>query len=529
MLLDGGSAEHLLGKTEMEVIIVAHVQDAKGQVLGDVPVTFTATSEPADIESSIRTVDTEDDEEDKEHGNAQRKISGLPLSGTYRVTVAVSADGVDLGSIVIVRPGNLDSVMATACFDDAKNKADDDGCGMGRRPQSVFKRGDSFVIVAQAKDALGTVIMPDKSSVEIPADAADSFGAPMADAEKKVFTIAIEDDAMSGVYNLTVKAEQNLANSTMLTETAMVSVTISGDLTQYAVTGPSRIPAGRIETYTVSALDANGAPATIKTTGDGKNDKVTVLVTGSGASDIRVLDLGANEKTLADDGTSTFRIFAPPNAPDSEIIITIIGVMGTETVTKQVNIGDNRAPMAVGTLEAITLAPGATQDVDVADAFSDSDGDMLVYTAMATPEGLTVTVAGSVITLTAGEANAMVTVTVMATDPSGAGAAQSLMVSVAPNDLLTSPDNVEATADDTTITVTWTPGVNASRGHLVLLFSTPDFELVQFADPTVSGTHTFTGLDPGTYVAVVVSIRQMSEYLYEFVLVTVLAPAAAAM
>jgi hypothetical protein len=74
-------------------------------------------------------------------------------------------------------------------------------------------------------------------------------------------------------------------------------------------------------------------------------------------------------------------------------------------------------------------------------------------------------------------------------------------------DVTTDPDNLM-------IEVTWTPGENADGGHLVLLF-TSDFDDVTVGTPTEEGTYTFSNVDADTYVAVVVSIKTRSEYLYD--------------
>ena len=91
---------------------------------------------------------------------------------------------------------------------------------------------------------------------------------------------------------------------------------------------------------------------------------------------------------------------------------------------------------------------------------------------------------------------------------------------------LTAPTNVMAT-DTTTnpgnlmIEVTWTAGENADGGHLVLLFSSDFSDLADTAVPTEEGRHSFTGVSAGDYVAVVVSIKSRSEYLYASDTVTV--------
>ena len=91
----------------------------------------------------------------------------------------------------------------------------------------------------------------------------------------------------------------------------------------------------------------------------------------------------------------------------------------------------NQAPMAVGELDAVTLTVGDDPAmVDVSGAFSDADMDALTYTATSSmTDYATVAVSGSMVTITGvavGEATIMVT----ATDPAGAMATQTIMVTV---------------------------------------------------------------------------------------------------
>ena len=88
---------------------------------------------------------------------------------------------------------------------------------------------------------------------------------------------------------------------------------------------------------------------------------------------------------------------------------------------------------------------------------------------------------------------------------------------------LTKPTDVTATSNAAgMVTVSWTDGENAPGGHLVLLF-TGDFTEVPGIEVPADGTNTqsFTNIAAGEYVAVVVSIKSRSEYLYDYSLVTV--------
>ena len=79
---------------------------------------------------------------------------------------------------------------------------------------------------------------------------------------------------------------------------------------------------------------------------------------------------------------------------------------------------------------------------------------------------------------------------------------------------LTAPSDVMATVgvtDPGAITVTWTPGENATEGHLVLLFNSDFTEVPHVGVPTGEGMYTIPDVTTaGDYVVVVVSVKSRS-------------------
>ena len=170
----------------------------------------------------------------------------------------------------------------------------------------------------------------------------------------------------------------------------------------------------------------------------------------------------------------------------------------------------NAAPMAVGTIAAVSVTEGQMSEMDVSGYFSDADmDDTLTYTAMSDMTSYaTVSVSGSMVTIN-GVAAGSAIVTVTATDAAGASAMQTIMVTVEAADMtLGAPGGVmssDATTDPGTllVKVDWTPGNNAV-GHLVMLF-TDDWQGAPMVEGTPTGnSHTFT-VDAGSYIAVVVA------------------------
>ncbi len=90
----------------------------------------------------------------------------------------------------------------------------------------------------------------------------------------------------------------------------------------------------------------------------------------------------------------------------------------------------NRAPTAVGSIEAQTIPTGESVAVDVAANFSDPDGNTLSYSAASSDEAVaTASVSGSSVTI-GGVAAGEATVTVTASDPAGLTASQTIGVTV---------------------------------------------------------------------------------------------------
>ena len=90
----------------------------------------------------------------------------------------------------------------------------------------------------------------------------------------------------------------------------------------------------------------------------------------------------------------------------------------------------NRAPVAVGSLPAQTLAVGQTVVIDVSQHFEDPDNDSLTYAVTTTDSALAVAmVSGNVLMVTA-RARGTTSVTVTATDPGGLSDLQRFDVTV---------------------------------------------------------------------------------------------------
>ena len=174
----------------------------------------------------------------------------------------------------------------------------------------------------------------------------------------------------------------------------------------------------------------------------------------------------------------------------------------------------NNAPMTVGTIDAVTVAAGATTAaMDVSGYFSDADNDALTYAAASDDDAIATAniPAGSNMLTISGVAAGSATITVTASDGNGGTAEQEIGVTVESADMtLGAPTGVtvevdDEDPDDIDVMVTWENGANA-LSHLVLLFDTSDWSLAKpAATQQDSGDTTFRNVAPGTYVAVVVA------------------------
>ena len=174
----------------------------------------------------------------------------------------------------------------------------------------------------------------------------------------------------------------------------------------------------------------------------------------------------ANGDALAYSATSSNPTVATVAAAGSTVNITAVapgnatititandpgGLQATSAVTVTV---PNRAPQAVGTIAAVTVAGGETATVDVSGNFMEPDGQTLSYSASSSDTDVaTATTSGSAITVTA-VGRGMATVTVTATDPGGESATQSFQVTVpnrAPEPTGSIPDAEVKSGESTTV------------------------------------------------------------------------------
>ena len=153
----------------------------------------------------------------------------------------------------------------------------------------------------------------------------------------------------------------------------------------------------------------------------------------------------------------------------------------------------NRAPVAVGSIGALTIDVGATVTTDIASNFNDPDGDALTYSAATSDGGVaTATVSGSQVATT-GVAAGTATITITARDPGGLTATQTMAVTV---QAVNNPPTVTGTIDDQTLNVGDSVTIDVADS-----FSDPDGDELAFA-ATSSDTAVATASVSGSMITV---------------------------
>ena len=144
---------------------------------------------------------------------ARRVISNLPATG-FRVTVKVTADGVEIGTINIVRNGDPATIEAaiyaydgcvTPSSSDPPVRTEDtlnlkgDDCAMDMR----YGREQMFVVDATVKDAVGNSLTAETATVKI-GDAAVLSEMTHGTAPDTFDVYTVKDDAAYGMSSVTV-------------------------------------------------------------------------------------------------------------------------------------------------------------------------------------------------------------------------------------------------------------------------------------------------------------------------------------
>lgn len=172
-------------------------------------------------------------------------------------------------------------------------------------------------------------------------------------------------------------------------------------------------------------------PAQTIAAGESKSLDLTVYFTDPDG------DAMAFAATVSDDATATVSVSGTVLsiaglAPGTAVVNVFASDPGGLSATQRTQVtvtAANRAPGAVATIPGIVLDTGQWASVSVSSYFRDADGDALSYSATTSNATVaTVAVSGDIVTITH-EGRGTATIDIVARDPGGLSARQSLEVS----------------------------------------------------------------------------------------------------
>ena len=349
-LLDGGKLEIDMG-AEDGVTIYAILEDKEQHPLMDTDVTFTATEVPAGIIAASDRMDQEDTDMfgtttnvtdiAEDDAVATFKLDDLTdVNGAYRITIELATGDLDLGTVILKREGDPETIVAgvfnAACFtpdgtdEDPDysqaefNDKNEDCTAMGDAMR--FGAGEMLFVKAHLEDSLGSFVGDGTSLDSKLANEDDDLlgDADMLEIEDPVET---DDPARAWVYTVDEHATLGdrmitVSSSVEDIDDVMLTVSVAGPPASYMIDGPDSIEIGGSAMFTVTAQDAiEGVPYFGK---DPMDMMVAVDVLNLNSSNIRGLMNGM----LAldpDTGMGSFEVFAPRDAMDGETIRIFVG------------------------------------------------------------------------------------------------------------------------------------------------------------------------------------------------------------
>ena len=259
-----------------------------------------------------------------------------------------------------------------------------------------------------------TIEVDETASLDLPTYFTDPDGDDLA------YSAVISDGAVAGIEvdgsTLTVNAIAKGAATVTVTATDTEGLSA---MQEFAVTVPNRPPlaAGFIDGQTIAV----GETATTELSGHFSDPDGDDLVYTAAVSDAALVDasvsVGAVTVTAVAKGEATVTV----TATDTE------GLTATQAFVVTV---PNRAPIAVGSIEARTVEIGQSATLDLSGFFEDADGDDLAYSVSSSDETLIAASAEGAAATVEALAKGTAVVTVTATDTEGLTATQAFAVTV---------------------------------------------------------------------------------------------------
>ena len=252
-------------------------------------------------------------------------------------------------------------------------------------------------------------------------------------------------------------------------------LTVTRNFTVMVNSAPNRAPvvARTVDPVTLTAGNTAAAIDIADLFSDPDGDPLTYAAISANTA---VVTANMNNSTLT---------ITPVAAGSTTVMLTASdgSLNTTQTVAVTVNPAINRAPIAVGTINPITLTAGDSgTTMNMADKFSDPDGDTLTYTAVsANVAVVTVTMTNSTLTITP-VAEGATTVMVVVQDAEGLTVTRTVTVTV-----LSAPNRAPV-AVGTIDPITLTVGDDDQTVDLSSLFSDPDGDTLTYTAASSDAT-----------------------------------------
>ena len=400
------------------------------------PVTLVAGTGPTDLDVSVYFSDPDGD-----------KLSYIAVSGDTDVaTVSLSAT-----TLTIIPVADGATTVTITASDNSLNTTQTIAV-------LVIQPNRAPMVVETIEPVTLTV-----GDSALTLDVADKFLDPAGD----VLTYSVQS-ADTGVATVSV------ANSTIIitpvaegATTVIVTAQDSEGLTAFqtiAITVTSTpnsapVPVGMINPITLTARDSSATVNIANKFADPDGNRLTYNAV---SSDTGVATVAVASATLTitpvNEGTATVML----------IVKDTHGLTATRNFTVMVNSAPNRAPVVLRTVDPVTLTAGnSAAAIDIADHFSDPDGDALTYTAAsANTAVVTASITNSTLTITP-VATGSTTVILTASDGS-LNTIQTIAVTLNP------ALNRAPVAVGTLNSVTLTAGDSSTTMNMADKFSDPD-------------------------------------------------------
>ena len=286
-------------------------------------------------------------------------------------------------------------------------------------------------------------------------DVAGSFSDPDGDALTYSATSSSPANATVSVSGSAVVVKGVSKGRAIVTVTARDTEGLTAEQS-FEVTVPNRAP---VAVGTIADIEVEvNTTATVGVAGsfsDPDGDPLTYSATSSSPANATVSVSGS---AVAVRGVSRGTATVTVTARDPEGL--------TAQQSFRVTVSENQAPVAVGTIADIEVEMDTTADVNVAENFSDPDGDPLTYSATSSsPANATVSVSGSAVVVR-GVSEGTATVTATARDPGGLTAQQSFGVTVSNPDRLVLEEFYDSMdGDNWTTSTNWKTDAPLNEWH----------------------------------------------------------------